>query len=251
MDLSKYRQTDNEKKRTDDLEQHIKTSSKIDGIALDIGARDGHFSAVLAKYFNRVVALDLEKPDINHNKIECVKGDITCLDFDDGDFDLVFCAEVLEHIPKSLLYKATFELSRVSNRYIIVGVPYKQDIRVGRTTCYTCGMKNPPWGHINNFSEKKIKKLFPSYIIEKTSFVGTSEARTNFLSALLMDLAGNPYGTYDQDEVCINCGNKLIQPPNRNLAKKIFTKSSFWIQKLQRPLIKPHANWIHVLLRKK
>ena len=121
--------------------KHIRSISGNGKSALDIGARDGHFSVLLTELFGDVTALDLEKPTVSHNKITCVKGDITSLDFDDNTFDLVFCAEVLEHIPPHLLKKATFELSRVSREFLLIGVPYKQDIRVGRTTCYSCGEK--------------------------------------------------------------------------------------------------------------
>jgi ubiquinone/menaquinone biosynthesis C-methylase UbiE len=93
--------------------------------ALDIGARDGHFSKLLTEYFRPVFALDLEKPSIKHKNVECVQGDVTNLDFPDNQFDFVFCAEVLEHIPTNLLEKACFDLSRVSKQYLLIGVPYR------------------------------------------------------------------------------------------------------------------------------
>ena len=37
------------------------------------------------------------------------------------------------------------------------------------------------------------------------------------LSTLLLDLAGNPFGTYDQEEPCIHCGAKLKPPPRRSI----------------------------------
>ena len=40
--------------------------------ALDIGARDGYFSLLLADRFAKVTALDLTEPDIQHPKICCV-----------------------------------------------------------------------------------------------------------------------------------------------------------------------------------
>jgi hypothetical protein len=70
------------------------------------------------------------------------------LGFADDFFDFVLCAEVLEHIPTASLSRACSELGRVSKHYVLIGVPYRQDIRVGRTTCWSCRKKNPPWGHI-------------------------------------------------------------------------------------------------------
>lgn len=122
MDLTQYTQGGPEAERIADLLRLIPNGAHT---ALDIGARDGHLSKLLAERYESVTALDLKKPAI---------------------FDPVFCAEVLEHIPSQLLEKTCSELSRVSRTYVLIGTPYAQDIRVGRTTCYTCGKKNPLGG---------------------------------------------------------------------------------------------------------
>lgn len=218
---------------------------------LDIGARDGFISKLLTSHFTMVTALDLEQPSIEHKKIQCVKGDITALNFADASFNLVFCAEVLEHIPTHLLKTACRELSRVSKEYVLIGVPYKQDIRVGRSTCGNCGKINPPWGHVNRFDENRLSELFPAFTIVKQSFVGETVAQTNLLSCALMDMAGNPYGTYSQEEPCIHCGIRLTRPPERKLWQKALTKVAFIGLNAQKPFLKPHPNWIHVLLRKR
>jgi SAM-dependent methyltransferase len=250
MNLSEYRQSDSEQKRTGDLMEHSRRICGDEKRVLDIGARDGHFSLLLADLFGAVTALDLEQPTIAHRKVTCVQGNITKLDIEDNTFDLVFCAEVLEHIPPHLLDKATSELIRVSKEFLLIGVPYKQDIRVGRTTCYSCGRKNPPWGHVNSFDEIRLKRLFPKCTINEVSFVGETDARTNFMSAFLMDLAGNPYGTYEQEEECVYCGKKLIIPPERTVPQKLFTRAAFYVRNFQKPFIKAHPNWIHILFHK-
>jgi hypothetical protein len=251
MDLSEYRQSESEQRRTKDLIQHIQRIAEYGRSALDIGARDGHFSVALTKFYKDVTALDLEKPTISHNNVTCVQGEITKLDFDDNSFDLVFCAEVLEHIPPQFLEIATAELTRISKDFLLIGVPYKQDIRVGRTTCCSCGGKNPPWGHMNSFDEDILTTLFPLCTVNEVSFVGETDSQTNFMSAFFMDLAGNPYGTYGQEEVCIHCGEKLQKPPKRNWLKKIITRAAFYMRDFQKPFYKTHPSWIHILYQKK
>jgi len=239
MDVAEYRESDSEQTRTNDFVQIIQAIASPGQNSLDIGARDGHFSRLLAEKFHQnVTALDLEKPKIEHQDIHCVKGDATNLEFGDNSFEIVFCAEVLEHIPPHMLEKVCSELSRVTKNFLIIGVPYKQDIRVGRTTCYSCGKKNPPWGHVNRFDKNRLSELFPSLTINKVSFVSETTESTNFLSTYLMDLAGNPYGTYIQDEACIHCGKELKKPPARNLLQKVFTKAAFIIKNIQKPWIK-------------
>lgn len=217
---------------------------------LDIGARDGYISVQLTDFFDSVTALDLEKPRIAHDRVACVQGDVTDLRFPDRSFHTVFCSEVLEHIPPALLQRACDEVRRVAQEYIIIGVPYRQDLRFGRTTCYTCGRKNPPWGHVNTFDEKKVMSLFSGASCERVSFHGENTEYTNFLSTFLMDLAGNPYGDYAQLEPCIHCGNRLKPPPERTILQKIYTRSAVYINRLQSYLVRHHPIWINVLLKK-
>ena len=248
MDLTDYRNSSSEQQRLADLMGLVPGDA---GSALDVGARDGHISTLLADRSLRVTALDLEKPKTADSRIHCVKGDITALELANSSFDLVLCAEVLEHIPPLLLKRSCSELERVSKRYLIIGVPYRQDIRFGRTTCGTCGGVNPPYGHVNRFDELRLQALFPDCLIEATSFVGTAEMGTNALSAALLNVAGNPFGTYSQDEACIHCGAQILRPGPRHLMQKILTRAATWARAAQKPLHRPHANWIHMRLRKR
>src|SRR5450432_2290260 len=166
------------------------------GCALDVGARDGHFSRLLAETFGSVVALDLQQPQWRHPGVQCVSGDVTHLEFADESFDLVVCTEVLEHILPHQLADAGAELERVTRRYLLIGVPFLQDIRVGRTTCNRCGATNPPWGHVNTFDAQRLLSLFSaSLAVKQLSYVGMTKESTNRLSAFLMDQGRNPYGT--------------------------------------------------------
>lgn len=248
MDLTNYRNSQPERERVKDLMALIPGSLES---ALDVGARDGFLSRQLTRHSEWVTALDLEQPHIEHERIRCVKGDATALTFSDASFDLVLCAEVLEHIPGRGLHAACAELGRVARKYVLVGVPYKQDIRFGRTTCRSCGGTNPPWGHVNSFDETRLKKLFPRFDVVKTTYVGSTDASTNFFSSTLMDLAGNPYGTYSQDEPCTHCGAALQPPPERHIWQKVCTRMAFLARRVQKPFIKPHANWVHMLLRRR
>ncbi|MHB1198219.1 MAG: class I SAM-dependent methyltransferase [Polaromonas sp.] len=247
MDLTEYRNSASEKARLSDLMSLLPEEGSA---VLDVGARDGFISRLLADHFSTVTALDLEQPLIEHERIQCVKGDITALGFADASFNLVFCAEVLEHIPTHLLVTACRELARVSRDYVLIGVPYKQDIRVNRTTCGNCGKVNPPWGHVNRFDENRLAELFPGFTVAKQSFVGETDAQTNPLSCALMDMAGNPYGTYSQEEPCIHCGASLTPPPERKLWQKVLTKVAFTTTRVQKLFLAPHPNWIHLLLRR-
>lgn len=246
-DLSAYRASPTEQQRIADLLALLPGS----GIEiLDIGARDGYLAKKLAGRFEKVIALDLEKPSILHPGIEAVQGNVTCLQFADNQFDAILCAEVLEHIPEHLLTQACHEIARVARNKIVIGVPYRQDLRCGRTLCANCGKANPPWGHVNSFDEQRLRSLFPSLVWEKATFVGTNIDRTNFISAALLDYAGNPFGTWQQDEPCVHCGGQIGMPRTRSLPQRIATRFAFMLNRLQSWLVSPRGNWIHVRFSK-
>ena len=131
-----------------------------------------------------------------------------------------------------MLDRACAELSRVCGGQLLVGVPFQQDIRVGRTTCCHCGMHNPPWGHRSVFDDDRLRGLFTTLRSVDISYVGRNRESTNALSRVLLDLAGNPYGTYGQDEVCVGCGGALRERPPRNFPRKVLSRAGH----LARPL---------------
>lgn len=221
------------------------------GSALDIGARDGYLSLRLAERFDRVVALDLQQPHIDHPRITCVAADATHLPFDDASFDAVLCAEVLEHIPPVSLPAICAEIVRVCRGHVVIGVPYRQDIRLWQTTCARCQRRNPPWGHVNSFDEARLQQLFAGLSVERVSFVGSTRDVTSALSVALMDFAGNPYGTYVQDEGCIGCGAALVAPTGvRSVLQRVATRAAVILNRVQQRFTAPRGNWIHIAFTK-
>ena len=247
FDLSEYRASPREQARTRDLLSLTPTGGRT---ALDIGARDGHFSRLLAERFDRVIALDLTTPAIAHPNIVCVRGNAANLDFPDNSIDFVLCAEVLEHIQQPILSTVCQELQRVCKRELLIGVPYKQDLRVGRTTCASCGAKNPPWGHVNSFDEDCLRSYFGRCAVKTITFVGQTRDATNALSTALMDLAGNPYGTYVQEEPCLHCGQSLAAPGERSVTQKVLTKLAVMTRRATAMFAPTRGNWMHMLLAK-
>lgn len=249
MDLTAYRASEQEQLRTRDL---LRLMPDVAPTALDIGARDGHMSLLLAQRCDSVTALDLSEPRIAHEKVKCVAGNVCALEFADNSFDLVVCTEVLEHIPTDQLQRACAEIARVTRKIAVIGVPCRQDLRIGKTTCLSCGKINPPWGHVNSFDEARLSRLFdPGMRIEQSSYVGEHRHRTNALSAWLLNVAGNPFGTYEQEEACVHCGQVLQPPHQRSFLQKLCTRAAFLLDLPLGFIASPTPRWIHIQLVKR
>lgn len=218
--------------------------------ALDVGARDGFLSLRLAERYDHVIALDLSKPQIDHPRVECVAANAAALPYPDSSFDLVLCSEVLEHIPRPAMDAACREIVRVASGPIVIGVPLRQDLRIAETTCSHCGHHNPPWGHVNSFTEQELDRLFDPGVPERRNFVGTSRERTCALAVALLRYAGNPFGTYQQDETCLNCSHPIGQPGSRTLSQRIATRVATVINSLLTVAMPERPMWIHVLYMK-
>src|SRR5215831_6490279 len=177
MDLPQYLNSERERERITDL---LSLTPAVKTV-LDVGCREGFIASKLAERGASVTAVDLQRPQIEG--VTCVTGNATELAFGDRSFELVFCAEVLEHIADCIA--AANEISRVASRYIVIGVPYNQDLAVGRVRCRICGESNPPWGHVNSFDEAELYSLFPAFRPVQRSFVGRAETRRSKAASVL------------------------------------------------------------------
>ena len=74
---------------------------------------------------------------------------------------------------------------------------------------------------------------------------------TNYDSRKGHELAGNPYGTYVQDEPCIHCGAAMLAPATRTLASRVLAKGAVTAMRAQAPFVQQRPNWIHMLLEKR
>lgn len=219
---------------------------------LDVGTRDCFVPELISHLVDYIVAVDIEFIDyelVSDNVIP-VFSDATQLSFRNSSFDLVLCLEVLEHLPSYTMVMVAKELMRVTNKYLLVAVPFNQDLRVGKTTCLNCGTINPPWGHLNSFSTKTIRSIFKELKLNSVTYSGNCNNRTNSFSSYLMDLAGNPYGAYDQIEKCTYCGEKLVKPAHVSKYKILLAAIAGKITKAQRMLTSASPSIINMLFEK-
>jgi len=84
---------------------------------LEIGVGNGDVSKNLKARYS-TVTLDIDKK-LNPDIVSDVRG----MPFEENSFDLVLCAEVLEHIPFKHFRKAISEICRVTRKYAVITLP--------------------------------------------------------------------------------------------------------------------------------
>jgi hypothetical protein len=227
------------------------TISSLHGRVLDIGGGGSRVNGRLSTHFTTLDTLDIRVPQIKYPLQNPVLGDLCALDFEDNTFDLVLCIDILEHIPTNRLQNVCAEISRVAKGTVVIAVPYKQDIRVGRATCAQCGTTNPPYAHVNVFDEQRLQSLFPvSLRLTERHYFGEYRWATNPLAVKLLDFAGNPYGDYHRPEPCVKCFAMLTPPGPRNGAQRAATKIATLLNSLQSLVIVSHPKTIHAVFAK-
>lgn len=133
---------------------------------LDVGCGNGIFVNYLIEQprkYLRVHAVDRSLNALRFVETEKSRASIENLPFNTGEFDLVVCLEVLEHLSQPGFQQGLIELSRVSSKYIIVAVPNKQNLELGQISCPSCFTKFNPDLHLRSFGIENLKELFIKY----------------------------------------------------------------------------------------
>ncbi len=172
---------------------------------LDVGCGDGRIVNCLAGKYEKIYGLD-----ISHNALEKVKtnkihGSLEKLPFLDNSFDILLCTEVLEHLPYPIYKKAIKEIERVSKKYILVTVPYNENLDIRMIKCPECGGLSHEWRHLRSFDRKKLKNLFNGFEILQTK----TQLAEEFMfskTLLMMGKYLNIYKQFPNKSICPQCG---------------------------------------------
>lgn len=131
----------------------IRLSKKYIGKrVLDVGAGSG----ALLNLIPSAIGIDLVS---KHSRM--IKGDISNMPVKDDSFDTIFATEIIEHLDDETLNKGLNEIYRVQRGrgYLIITVPYNEDMRQNMVVCPKCDAKFHRWGHVQVFDEKGIREM--------------------------------------------------------------------------------------------
>lgn len=86
---------------------------------LEVGVGNG-----LAAWYLKFCGISMVTLDIAGELKPDVVGSVEKMPFDDNSFDVILCAEVLEHLPFEKLSSVLSELKRVTKKFIVLSLPH-------------------------------------------------------------------------------------------------------------------------------
>ena len=210
---------------------------------LDVGCGDGRIIDWMDKRF-KTVGVDYSYNSLRHLTKNAVCTSSENLPFRDKSFDLVLSCEVLEHLPDKMFKTTLKEIARVSRQYILISVPYNENLRLGNTKCPKCGTVFHIWGHVRRFSNRDLDWLFADFTVTWTRYLGRRQPYHIGIILYLNQRFGNRWAEFAITSMCPNCGNTTFTRTPRNpitiacgminlfTSKLIPVSQKFWVLKL-------------------
>jgi SAM-dependent methyltransferase len=195
-----------------------KESSSI----LDVGCGDGKITQQLINITGkRIVGLDSSIEALSRCSFETVLGDATAIDFADNAFDTVMTTDMLEHLPDHIEMLAWQELFRVSEKFVIVAVPFREELMDGMSLCETCGNNYHVNWHMRSYDWPELLQRTPDgwrathVIITGEPWSPSHPIETHFRRELLNEWSG-----WD-DAICPYCKSPGKSPsPSKTIPSR-------------------------------
>ncbi len=125
---------------------------------LDAGAGEG---SLVRAVRSSVPGVECIGVDIAPKSEDVLQGDLTNIAYDDGNFDTVFCSEVIEHCTREDTTKIVSEIARVLSPggHLILTTPFDEKLEESVVTCPCCNRSFHRWGHQQRFVEDDFRRL--------------------------------------------------------------------------------------------
>lgn len=182
---------------------------------LDVGCGNGFVINALAGNY-ACAGVDIRRTALESVRVENKLGTADALPFPDASFDLLMINDVLEHLPDATLRKALAELQRVSGKYILVTVPFLENLRAGMTCCAHCGTVYHITRHVRSFGVKELRGLFGEALPPERLIYSGSEHDIRDLYQYEIRAKLHLHTSWDK-AACPVCGEKASVNPSATL----------------------------------
>lgn len=140
---------------------------------LDVGCGTGQLLQALSERgIPRLVGLDSSHEALSRSKVPVVVGQAECLSFENGNFDLITCTEVIEHLANDVYQRSLNEIERVAKQYAIISVPFNENLIQNHVRCPRCKVWFHPSGHMRSFTLGSMNNLFQKMRLVTADTVG-------------------------------------------------------------------------------
>jgi SAM-dependent methyltransferase len=199
--------------RTDDYAERIDTVQRLIpadvSSILDIGCGRGDVINVIQSNNARMrlVGMDVSPDALEYVESPSVLASLPDAPFPDQSFDLVICLEVLEHIDDPYYARSLEEIQRLAGRYILIGVPFKENLLSKQAICVDCNRASHADGHLRAYDDGTAAALFDRFVLEQRVLTGVLQRREPEAASWLRHRIA---GVYHRPEFfhCPYCGGK-------------------------------------------
>lgn len=171
---------------------------------VDVGAGPGTFLARLGASHPSISGFGLERSSAAvaaaPSNVAMLQGTADALPLADGCVDCCVSMETLEHLPDPVHRAALAEMGRVSRRYVLVNVPYRE--RRLQVACRHCGCVFNPNYHMRSYDDELLASLLPGFEVRERLVM---PRRENLLKAIAAPLRSRVFGPLDY-AICPQCG---------------------------------------------
>jgi SAM-dependent methyltransferase len=187
---------------------------------LDVGCGAGIVSKELKRRVFSVVSVDFAfnpLKQLRYAQIPCAQGDACSLPFRDGAFDAVIATELIEHLSQSERRQVLKEMGRISQRFILLTVPYREVLASGLVKCIDCGCTFNAFRHTKSFDESDMNSmLHADFILERIKLFGPLIKRIPKAFVMLAHLFGGYRRPEPGSVECPQCKNVKNYLSKRN-----------------------------------
>lgn len=220
---------------------------------VDIGCGDGFITHRLAEKWD-VTGIDRSAVAISKLRCPAIEASADALPLPDRSVDLVHSSQMLEHLPDGVYERAVAEMDRVASSWLLVSVPYREQIAKSIALCPQCNLEFNINGHLRSLDEIAIDHAFPSFERIRTEHIGPLEKPSYALFERARQKIAKRWFVWKGAKIqCPKCGETNFRVLDRNAFHKFVDKAldhatvmaNIWNGR------KPEPYWIIALMRRR